>query len=141
MFLANWIFVVSHLRMHWMRSTILKTSIKSVWSTVFWYVKVCIFWTCVQYTIHRDKTQMLKEILFGENKRYKKCPLFFCELQLITVSLLICDSYMSSSTRFVSRKLCVGFSVFDSVLFLLKFICLTKCMNSLTLKHHNSFQN
>ena len=25
---------------------------KSVWSTVFWYVKVHIFWKCIQYTIY-----------------------------------------------------------------------------------------
>ena len=42
-------------------STILKTRKKSVWSNVFWCVKVCIFWNCIQYTIHWDKTQMLKK--------------------------------------------------------------------------------
>ena len=50
------------LRIHWRLSTILKTSNKSVWSNVFWYVKVCIFWKCIQYTIHWDKTQILKNI-------------------------------------------------------------------------------
>ena len=50
--------------------------------------------------------------------------IFFCELQLITVLHLICDSYISWSTRFVSVELCVGFSIFDSILFLLKFIFL-----------------
>ena len=49
------------LRIHWRLSMILKTSNKSVWSNVFWYVKVCIFWKCIQYTIHWDKTQMLKK--------------------------------------------------------------------------------
>ena len=34
---------------------------KSVWSNVFWYVKLCIFWKCIQYTIHWDKTNMLKK--------------------------------------------------------------------------------
>ena len=38
-------------------------------SNVFWYVKVCIFWKCIQYTILWDQTQML-------NKKYKKCLLF-----------------------------------------------------------------
>ena len=38
---------------------------------------------------------------------------FFRELQLITVLLLICDSYMIWSTKFASLKLCVGFSIFD----------------------------
>ena len=26
-----------------------------------WYVKVCIFWKCIQYTIHWDKLQILKQ--------------------------------------------------------------------------------
>ena len=55
---------------------ILKTSNKSLWSRVFWYVKVCIFWKCIQYIIHCEKTQILKKISFGQNKRYKICPLF-----------------------------------------------------------------
>ena len=39
-----------------------KNKQKSVWSNAFWYVKVCIFWKCIQYTIHWwDKTQMLKK--------------------------------------------------------------------------------
>ena len=49
------------LQIHWRLSTILETSNKSVWSNVFWYVKVCIFWKCIQYTIHWDKTQMFKK--------------------------------------------------------------------------------
>ena len=40
---------------------------------------------------------------------------FFRELQLITVSLLTLGFYMSWSTRFVSLKVCVVFSIFDSV--------------------------
>ena len=31
-------------------SIILNTSNKNVWSNVFWYIKVCIFWKCIQYT-------------------------------------------------------------------------------------------
>ena len=53
-----------------------KNKQKSVWSNVFPYVKVCIFWKCIQYTIHWDKTQILKKLSFGQNKRYKKCFLF-----------------------------------------------------------------
>ena len=52
--------------------------------------------------------------------KIQKIPsFFFRELQLSTVLLLICDSYMSWSTRLVSIKLCVKFSIFDSVSFLL----------------------
>ena len=31
-----------------------------VWSIAFWYVKICIFWKCIQYNMHCDKKQMLK---------------------------------------------------------------------------------
>ena len=34
--------------------------------TYFIYVKVYIFWKYIQYTIHWDKTQMLKK-RFGQN--------------------------------------------------------------------------
>ena len=40
-------------------------------------------------------------------------------------------------------ELYMGYAIFDSVLFLLKFLyfCSTKCMEYLTLNRHNSFQN
>ena len=46
---------------------------------------------------------------------------FFWKLQFITVLLLIHESYMNWSKRFVSLKSSVWFSIFDSVSFLLKF--------------------
>ena len=73
---------------------------------------------------------------------------FFRELQLTTVFLLLIrDSYMSWSSKFISLKACVGFSTFDFVSFLLKliflfnknttkFFCSTK-----TFKSYNPFQN
>ena len=66
----------SYLRIQWRLSTILKTSNKSAWRNVFWYVKACIFSKCIQYIIYLDKVKMLKKIFFGEYKRYKRCPLF-----------------------------------------------------------------
>ena len=67
---------------------------------------------------------------------------FFRKLQFITVLLLICDSYMSWSTRFVSLKLCVGFPFSIPFCFYQSlYLCWTKYMDSLTLKRHNSFQN
>ena len=59
----------------------------------------------------------------------------FHKLQLITDLLLIGE--------FASLNLCVGFSIFDSDSFDLKFkwFCSTKSIDSLTLKRHNSFQN
>ena len=69
-----------------------------------------------------------------------KNDFFFRELILIAVLLLICDSHISGSTKFVSLKLSVEFSIFDSVSFLLKFIFSFNKMHGL-LKRHNSFQN
>ena len=59
----------------------------------------------------------------------------FHKLQLIADLLLIGE--------FASLKLFVGFSIFDSDSFDLKFkwFCSTKSIDSLTLKRHNSFQN
>ena len=69
-------------------------------------------------------------------------PSFFRELQLTTFLLLICDSYTSWSARIIFLKLCVGFSIFYSVSFLLKFIFLfNKKHDAMVLKRHDYFQN
>ena len=109
----------------------LKNKQKSVKSNVFWYVTVCIFWKCIQYTIHWGKTQMFKKIPSDKLNDTKMPLFFFRKLQLITVSLLICNFYMSWSTKFVSLNPCVEFSIFDSVSFLLKFIFLFNKMHRL----------
>ena len=56
---------------------------------------------------------------FGQNKRYKESALF--DSALMTVLLLICNSYASWSTWFISLKLCMGLSIFHSISFLLNF--------------------
>ena len=48
-----------------------------------------------QYTRHSDKTQMLKKLPSDKINVTKNALYFFYELQLITVLLLIRDSYMS----------------------------------------------
>ena len=116
------------LKIHWRLSTILETSNKSVWSNVFWYVQLCIFWKCIQYTIHWNKTQILKKFPSDKINCTKKIKI---ELHLITVLRLIYDFYMSWSTRFFSSSFCVGFSIFDSVLFLLKFMILFNKMHGI----------
>ena len=103
-----------------------KNKQKSVRSNVFWYVKVCVFWKCIQYTIHWDKTQMLKKIPSDKINGTKNILFFFRKLQLITVLLLICDSYTSWSTSFVSLKLCVGFFIFNFFLFSKVYISFNK---------------
>ena len=89
----------------------------SVRSNDFWYVKEYIFWKFIQYSIHWDKWQMLRKFLSEETFGKNMLSFYLRDLQLITVLHLICDSYMSWSTRFVSLKLCVGFSILDSASF------------------------
>ena len=57
------------------------------------------------------------------------------ENALLFLSRALNHHRFAFNLRFVSLKLCMGFSIFDSVLFLLKF------MDSLTLKRNNSFQD
>ena len=121
--------VYSKLKLHRRLSTILRTSNKSVWSKVFWYAKVCIFWKIIQYTIPWDKTQYVKKISFTQNRRYKKYIFFLSRApthHIFTFNL----------------NVCLGFPIFDSMSFLLNFIFFfsTKSMDSLTLKPHNFFQ-
>ena len=73
----------------------------------------------------------------GQNKRYKKCTLFSFTSSKSSVLLSILDSYMNWNTRFVSLKVCGGFSIFNSVSFLVVYIFE---QNALTLWLH-SFQN
>ena len=129
--------VYQWLKMHCRLSAIIKTSYKSEWSNVFWYVKVYIFSKVIQYTLQCDKTQMLKNFLRTKKKTLQKMHYFFFrELQLIPVLLLIHNSYTSRSTRFISLKLCGIFHFRFRLYF-----CSAKSTDSLTLKRHNSFQN
>ena len=72
--------------------------------------------------MHWDKTILFKKFPSDKVNGTKNALFFIREHQLITVLLLICDSYMSWGTRFASLKLRVVFSIFDSVSFLLKFV-------------------
>ena len=84
------------LQIHWGLSTILETSNKSVWSNVFWYVRVCIFWKFIQYTWRWDKIQILKKfcsdkingsknaivfLLWAPNHSFTFILWFLCELK------------------------------------------------------------
>ena len=128
------------LRIHWRLSMILKLSNKSVWSNVFWSVKVGILWKCIQYTTHWYKTNVKKNS-FGQNKRYKKCPLFsfvssnsrqfYFNLRILyKLKHKVCDSKTVRGIfhfRFVFAKVCIFVQQRAWIL--------------LSLRHHNSFQN
>ena len=76
--LFNVIFTkLNALRIHWKLSTILETRNISVWSNVFWYVKVCTFWKCIQYSIHWDETQILKRLPLDKIKGTKNALFSF----------------------------------------------------------------
>ena len=122
------------IRIHWRLSEILKTSNKSVWSNVFWYVKVYIFQKCIQYTIHWDKTQMLKKFSLDKINGRESA------LVLLSGGPTHYSFNISWSTRFVSLKLIFNFRF----RFVLKFMCLFNKMTlklTLALKRQNSFQN
>ena len=88
-------------------------------------------------------SESLFNTLCTEIKQILKFPLvqnmpwfFFRELQLITVSLLIHDFYMSWRTKFVYLKVCMGFSIFNSVSILLKlYICFQQKVWALRLQN------
>ena len=90
---------------------------------VMFVVKVYILWKFIHCTIHWNKPQMLK-IPLNKINVTKNALLFLLRALNHHSFTLIWDSYMSWSTRFVSLKVCVGFSIFYSVSFLLKFIFL-----------------
>ena len=96
---------------------------KKVWSNFFDMQKVCIFWKFIQYTMNWDKTQMLKKLLSDKVNGTKNTLLFLSVyFFLFLVVLLNRDSCMNWSVRFISLKVSVGLSIFNSVSFLLKFI-------------------
>ena len=88
---------------------------KSVWSDVFWYVKVGIFWKWIQYTIHCDKTNV-KKFSPIEKKARQKMPSFFSRAQTYHSF-----SFNLQLLYFLSKTVC-GILRFDLVSFLLKFI-------------------
>ena len=94
-----------------------------------WRESFLFLWKCEVRLLFRTKQTLTKKVHF----------FFFCVLQLMTVLLLIYNSYASWSTWFISLKLFVGFRIFYSISFLLNLtFCSTKSMSSLTLKRQNS---
>ena len=124
-----------------------KNKQKSVWSNVFWYIKAYIFWKYIQYTIPWDKTQLLKNFTSKKKKKnFTNNTLFFLSIApthhcFIFGLRLIYE--LKHSSRFVSLRLCVRFSNFDFISFLLKFTFLFNkkhVKDFLALKRHTSFQ-
>ena len=64
------------LRIHWRLLKILKTSENVYEVHVYWFRKVYIYWNCIQYITHWDKTQILKKLPSDEINGTKNA-LFF----------------------------------------------------------------
>ena len=94
---------------------------KGVWSNVFWYWKVCIFWKSIQYSIHWYKTQMLK--IFPSDKINRTENAFFFLSQAPTHHSFSFDLrffYEIKHKVRLSKTVC-GFSIFGSALFFVVF--------------------
>ena len=130
-----------HLKIHLKAFSDFKKKQKCVRSNVFWYVKVCIFWKCIQYIIHWDKTQILNKFVSDKLNGAKYVPFFFASCNLSQFDFWFAILIWGEAN--VSIKLCVRFSIFDSASFLWKFISLfNEVDGSLdSLKRYNSFQN
>ena len=91
-----------------------KNKQNSVWSNVFWYVKVHTFWKCIQYSIHWDRTQILKK--FSSDKiNGTKNVLFFLSRAPTQHSFTFNLRFFSESKdKVLSKTMCVGFSIFNS---------------------------
>ena len=124
------------LRIHGRLSTILKTNNKSVWRNVFWYTKVCIFWKCIQYTTHWDKTNF-KKIPSDKINVTKNAHFFLSGAPTHYVFTFNLRSLyeLKHKVRFSKTVWDFPFSIplrFYSSLY----FCSTKCMDSLTLKRY-----
>ena len=120
------LFVQSELRIHWKFLTILKTSNKSVWINISWYVKVCIFWKSIKHTIHWDKKFPSDKINGTKNDLFFLSRFLFELKHKVRLSETVCGIF-----RFWFRFVFIKVYIFYW----------TKCMGFLTLKRHNSFQN
>ena len=117
----------------------LETSNKSVSSNVFWYVKYA-YSESVFNVLYIE----IKHKQFSSEKinNTKNAFFYLSRTPIITVSHLICDSYKSWSTSFVSLKLC-GIFYFRFRFVFIKFIFFfnKKRVHLSDFKRHNSFQN
>ena len=98
-----------------------------VWSTTFSVREI----NCYVFILNFHSSKYQKQYSFWYLYHFGRPQDVIPELQLVTILFLICDSYMSRRARFVSVKLYVEFSIFDSVSFLLKFTFLFNKMHGL----------
>ena len=102
---------------HWRLSKISRTSSKK-YEVMLFDIKKYICSERLFNTLYLELKHKYEKTL------QKNATFFLSRAELITVLLLIRNSYTGWSTGFMYLKVRVGFSILDSVLFLLKFIFL-----------------
>ena len=105
----------------------LEASNKSVWSNVFWYVKACVFWKCIQYTVHWDQTQILEKFPLDKIIGAKNALFFLSQAPT--------HHSFTFNLHVLKHKVCFSKTVCGI------FHAQKKWVDSLTLKCHNSFQS
>ena len=135
------------LRIHWRLSTILRRN-KSVWSNVFWYVKLYIFWKFIQYpAIHWDKTEMSKKFPLDKIDKIhflsfasSDSSQFYFQFAILIWAEAQGSSLWKHKVR-LSKSECGNFSFWFHFVFIKVYILFKKSMDSSTWKRHNSYQN
>ena len=132
------------LKIHWRLSMLLRTSSKTVWSNVLWYVTVCIFWKCIQYTIHWEKTKILKNFPLDKISGTKNALYFLWEAPTCySFTFNLQFLYGLKHKVRLYKTFCMIFYFPFHFLFIKVYIFVQQDAESisLTLKCHNSFQN
>ena len=107
-----------------------KTNQQKCRGNVFWYVKIPIFWKCIQYTIHWDKTQILEKFPLDKINGTENALLFL--LQATTNrSFTFTLQFLYARKHKVRLSKTVRFSIFDFTSFLWNFIILFNKMQGL----------
>ena len=117
---------------------------KCINSDVFWYVKVCIFWNRIKYTIHWDKTQILKKFPSDKINGTKNALLFLSRAATHHSFTFNLPFLYELKHKFRLSKTVLG--IFHSWFHFVFIKVYThnawkKCIDLLTLKCHNSYQN
>ena len=108
-----------------------KNKQKNVWSNVFWQIKVRIFWKCIQYTTQWDKKQMLKKFLLAKINGTKNAVFFLLRAPTHHSFTFNLRFLLELKHKVRLSKLYVGFSIFDFISLLLKFVFLFSKMHGL----------
>ena len=111
-----------------------KNKQKSVWSNVFWYVKVCVFQKCIQYTIYWDKTQMLKKFPSEKVSGTKNAMLFLSRAPTRHNFTFNSQFLFELKYKVCLSKILYGIFHFRFRFIFIKDFCSTKFMNSLTFR-------